>query len=450
METAPGPARLPGPPGPRGGLRPLLAFRRDPLSFLAGIQRAHGDVAAFRFGPRRLFLISHPDLVRDVFVTHHRNFIKSLALQRARVLLGTGLLTSEGDFHLRQRRMAQPAFHRDRVAALAATMAAYAGRTAEGWSAGREMDVVREMNRLTLAIAGDTLFGADVAGEAEEVARALDAALGMFDRLTNPLGILLDRLPLPGTIRLRRARAALDATIYGIIERRRALAEDRGDLLSLLLAARDDEGDGGGMTDEQLRDEALTLFLAGHETTANALAWTWHLLAANPEAEARLHAEVDAVVGDRLPTAADYPRLPYTRAVVAESMRLYPPAWTVGREPLEDFAAGGYRIPAGSVVMMSPWVVHRDPRWWPDPERFDPGRWTPEAEAALPRFAYFPFGGGVRKCIGEGFAWMEGVIVLATLARRWRLRPIPGAVVTPAPSITLRPAGMRMRADPRK
>ncbi len=449
--TAPGPARLPDPPGPRGGfpLRSLLAFRRDPLSFLRRVQRAHGDVAAFRFGPRRLYLLSHPDLVRDVFVTHHRNFIKSLALQRARVLLGTGLLTSEGDFHLRQRRMAQPAFHRDRVAALAATMAAYAGRTGDGWSAGREMDIGREMNRLTLAIAGDTLFGADVEGEAEEVARALDAALGMFDRLTNPLGILLDRLPLPGTIRLRRARAALDATIYRIIERRRASAEDRGDLLSLLLAARDDEGDGGRMTDAQLRDEALTLFLAGHETTANALAWAWHLLAAHPEAEARLHAEVDAVVGDRLPTAEDYPRLPYTRAVFAESMRLYPPAWTVGREPLEDFAAGGYRIPAGTVVIMSPWVVHRDPRWWPDPDRFDPGRWTPEAEAALPRFAYFPFGGGPRKCIGEGFAWMEGVIVLATLARRWRLRPAPGAVVTTAPSITLRPAGMRMRAEAR-
>jgi len=448
MEIA---ARLPDPPGPRGGLplRSLLAFRRDPLSFLARVQRAHGDVAAFRFGPRRLYLLSHPDLVRDVFVTHHRNFIKSLALQRARVLLGTGLLTSEGDFHLRQRRMAQPAFHRDRVAALAATMAAYAGRAGDGWSAGREMDVVREMNRLTLAIAGDTLFGADVEGEAEEVARALDAALGMFDRLTNPFGILLDRLPLPGTIRLRKARAALDATIYGIIERRRASPVDRGDLLSLLLAARDDEGDGGGMTDEQLRDEALTLFLAGHETTANALAWSWHLLAANPDAEARLHAEVDAVVGDRLPTADDYPRLPYTRAVFAESMRLYPPAWTVGREPLEDFAAGGYRIPAGTVVMMSPWVVHRDPRWWSDPDRFDPGRWTPEAEAALPRFAYFPFGGGPRKCIGEGFAWMEGVIVLATVARRWRLRPAPGAVVTTAPSITLRPAGMRMRAEAR-
>ena len=329
---APEPARLPDPPGPRGGLsfRLLPAFRRDPLGFLTRVQRAHGDVAGFRFGPRRLYLLSHPDLVRDVFATHHRNFIKSRALQRARVLLGTGLLTSEGDFHLRQRRMAQPAFHRDRVAALAGAMAAYAGRTADGWRAGREMDVAREMNRLTLSIAGDTLFGADVEGEAEGVARALDAALGMFDRLTNPLGIILDRLPLPGTIRLRRARAALDATIYGIIERRRASAEERADLLSLLLAARDDEGDGGGMTDEQLRDEALTLFLAGHETTANALAWSWHLLAASPEAEARLHAEVDAVVGGRLPTADDYPRLPYARAVFAESMRLYPPARAAG------------------------------------------------------------------------------------------------------------------------
>jgi len=449
--AAPDPAGLPAPPGPRRGLpfAQLAAFRRDPTGYLTRLHGAHGDVARFRFGPRRLYLLAHPDLIRDVLVTRHRNFIKSLALQRSRVLLGNGLLTSEGPLHLRQRRLAQPAFHRESIAALAADMAGYAAQTADGWRAGAELDVVREMNRMTLAIAAKTLFGADVQGEAEAVARALTTALEMFKRLTNPLGMLLDRLPVPGTLRIRRAREALDATVYGIIDRRRRSGEDRGDLLSMLLAARDVEGDGGGMTDLQLRDEALTIFLAGHETTANALAWTWHLLALHPDAEAMLHAEVDSALGGRLPTAADLPRLAFTRAVLAESMRLFPPAWVVGRQPLEDFAAGGYRIAAGAVVMMSPWVVHRDPRWWPDPERFDPGRWTPEAEAALPRFAYFPFGGGPRKCIGEGFAWMEGVLALATLARRWRLRHVPGSRVTAHPTITLRPAGLVMRAEPR-
>lgn len=438
------------PPGPRGGLpgAQLLAFRRDAPGYLAALSRRHGDVALFRIGPRRMYLLSHPDAVRQVLVTDHRNFIKSLALQRSRVLLGTGLLTSEGEFHLRQRRMAQPAFRRDRVAAAGAAMVAHAARTAEAWTAGTTLDVTREMNRLTLGIAAETLFGADVSAEADEIGRALTDALSLFKRLSNPLGPLLDRLPVPGTLRGRRARARLDATIYRIIEARRR-GEPRDDLLGLLLAARDDEGDGGGMTDEQLRDEVLTLFLAGHETTANALAWTWHLLGAHPEAERALHAELDAVLGDRDPAAEDFGALPYTRAVVAEAMRLYPPAWAVGRQPLADFEVGGYRVREGSVVLMSPWVTHHDPRWWPQPERFLPERWTPEMEAALPRMAYFPFGGGPRKCIGEGFAWMEAVLVLATLARRWRLRPVAGTDVGYEALITLRPTGLRMAAEAR-
>jgi cytochrome P450 len=448
--AAPAPLRtLPEPPGPRGvPFAQLPAFRRDPLGFLAGLHATYGDVVRFRFGPRRLYLIAHPDQVRDVLVTHHRNFIKSRALQRARVVLGQGLLTSEGELHLRQRRMAQPAFHRERIGALGATMTAYAARAGDAWRPGAELDVAREMNRLTLAIAGKTLFGADVEGEADEIGAALNDALAAFDRLTNPLGPLLDRLPLPGTLRVRRASARLDATIYRMIDARRRSGEDRGDLLSMLLAARDEEGDGAAMSDLQLRDEALTLFLAGHETTANALAWTWHLLALNPAAEARLHAEVDTL-GDALPQADDLPRLAFTRAVLAESMRLHPPAWAIGRQPLEDFAAGEYRVRAGSVVLMSPWVTQRDARWWPDPERFDPDRWTPENEARLPRYAYFPFGGGPRKCIGEGFAWMEGILVLATLARRWRLRHAPGAVVGRQPLITLRPTGLRMVPEAR-
>ncbi|HEX6036468.1 cytochrome P450 [Longimicrobium sp.] len=457
MRTAPdaapargGPSSLPDPPGPRDAfpLARLFAFRRDPRGALETLQRTHGDVASFRIGRRRIYLLSHPDLVRDVLVTHHRNFIKSYALQRARVLLGHGLLTSENPLHMRQRRLAQPAFHRDRVAALARTMVRYAVDAADRWRPGMEVDAGAEMNRLTLAIAGETLLGAGVEDEADEIRGALTDALGLFNRLHNPLGELLDRIPVPGTIRMRRARERLDATIYRAIAQRRASGEAHDDLLGMLLAARDDEGDGGGMTDEQLRDELLTLFLAGHETTANALAWTWHLLDGHPEVEARLHDELRTVLAGRAPTAEDYPRLPFTRAVLAESMRIRPPAWTIGREPREDFEAGGYRVRAGNIVLVSPWIVHRDPRWWSEPEAFRPERWmAPDFEASLPRMAYFPFGGGPRKCIGEGFAWMEGVLALATLAGRWKLRLLPGARVVGEPRITLRPVGLRMRVE---
>lgn len=443
-------ASLPDPPGPPGRGTPLrlVRFGRNPLESIHRLQQRYGDVVFTQLGRRRMYVLSHPEMVRHVLVTHHRNFIKSLALQRARSLLGQGLLTSEGDHHLRQRRLAQPAFHRDRVASMAATMVADAERTADRWRHGMEVDATREMNRLTLAIAGRTLLGVDVEGEADEIGRALTEALGLFDRLYNPFAALLDRIPVPGTVRMRRARARLDATIYRAIAERRASTEARDDLLGMLLAARDEEGDGGGMSDVQLRDELLTLFLAGHETTANALAWTWHLLALHPAAEARLHEELRAVLGGRAPSVDDYPRLPFTRAVLAESMRLHPPAWTVGREPLEDFEAGGYRVRAGTIVLMSPWIVHHDARWWDEPYAFRPERWmAPDFEASLPRFAYFPFGGGPRKCIGEGFAWMEGVLALATLARRWRLRPLPGIEVRGKPGITLRPIGLRMRLE---
>ena len=447
----PDPATLADPPGNprRGSYLRVVRFGRDPLRAIQRLHARWGDVVLTWLGSRRMYVLSHPDLVRDVLVTHNRNFIKSFALQRARVLLGEGLLTSEGDFHLRQRRLSQPAFHRDRVTALAGTMVRYAEDAADRWRAGMEVDATREMNRLTLAIVGMTLLGVDVEGEADEIGRALTDALGLFDRLHNPLAPLLDRLPVPGTLRMRRARERLDATIYRAIAERRASTDERDDLLGMLLAARDEEGDGGGMTDLQLRDELLTLFLAGHETTANALAWTWHLLARHPQAEARLHEELRTVLGGRAPTAADYGALPFTRAVLAESMRLHPPAWGIGREPLQDFAAGGYRVRAGSIVLVSPWILHHDPRWWgPDVTEFRPERWlAPDFEAGLPRFAYFPFGGGPRKCIGEGFAWMEGVLALATLARRWRLRHAPGTEVVGKPGITLRAVGLRMLVE---
>jgi cytochrome P450 len=441
-------------PGPRGVAFPrrFLAFRREPLSFLTRLARDYGDVAAARLGPRTIVLVSDPELIREILVVRGREFIKSQALERARLLLGEGLLTSEGELHLRERRMIQPAFHRERIAGYGRAMTGLSARFGAGWRAGQVVDMAVEMMRLTLAVVGRTLFGADVEAEAAEISAALTDAMGLMGRVTNPLAPLLDRLPLPATRRFQRARARLDGTIYRLIGERRARAatgEAEGDLLSLLLSARDPEG-GGPLNDLQLRDEALTLFLAGHETTANALAWTWYLLARNPEAEDRLHDELDTVLDGRPATVEDYGRLPYTVRVLTESMRLYPPAWAVGRQALKPLEIGGYALPARQPILMAQWVVHRDPRWFPGPENFDPDRWLPEREAALPRFAYFPFGGGTRKCIGESFAWMEAVLVLATLARSWRPRLLPGPAVQPLPLITLRPlGGIPMRLERR-
>jgi cytochrome P450 len=420
-------------------------MRRDPLGFLSRIAREHGDVARFRMGPVELHLVNRPEWIRDVLVTRAASFHKGRGLERAKRLLGEGLLTSEDPVHLRQRRMMQPAFHAQRIAGYAGAMTALADRSTERWREGQVRDVALEMTRLTLAIVSRTLFDADVESEADEIGAALTTALGLFGRtFTLPYFELLDRLPLPMNRRFDRAKARIDATIARLVAERRR-APGGADLLSLLVSASDTEGDGRGMTDTQVRDEAITIFLAGHETTANALAWTWYLLAQNPGAEARLHAEVDAVLGARSPTAADLPRLPWTEMVLAESMRLFPPAWIIGRRAIEPCEIGGFDVPRGSIVVVCQWVTQRDPRWFPDPERFDPERFLPAAKEARPRFAYFPFGGGPRVCIGEGFAWMEGVLVLAAIARRWRLRLAPDQEIVPAPSITLRPRdGIRM------
>lgn len=440
-------------PGPRRRVPALNALQmgRDPLTFLTNLATHYGDLARVPLGSETVYLFNHPDLVRDVLVTNHRNFHKGRGLERAKMLLGAGLLTSEGDFHLRQRRLAQPAFHRQRVAAYGATMAACAATRRDRWHDGALVDAHKEMMALTLAIVGKTLFDADVEHEAGEIGAALATTFEAFHfGFFLPFGELLERLPLPATLRFRKARARLDETIYRMIDERRRSGTDRGDLLSMLLLAQDTEGDGGGMTDLQLRDEAMTIFLAGHETTANALTWTWYLLSQHPDIEARLHAEIDSALGSRLPTADDLGLLPYTRMVLAESMRLYPPAWIVGRRAIGPFEANGYEIPARSIVLMSQYVAHRDARWFPDPERFDPDRFTPERQADRPKFAYFPFGGGPRVCIGEQFAWMEGIILLATIAQRWRFRLVPGHPVALQPIITLRPKyGMRMQLESR-
>jgi len=444
----------PAVPGPRAfwPVGQMYSFSRDPLGLLTRLAREYGDVARFKAGPLSVYLLSHPEHVRDLLVTNHAGFKKGRALQRAKRLLGEGLLTSEGEFHRRQRRLALPAFHRQRINAYGRVMVEYAEATSERWRDGLTLDISEEMMRLTLAVVGKTLFDAEVESDADEVGRALTEVMNLFGYLMLPFSELLEHLPLPPRQRFLRARARLDAVIYRIIEERRRSAADRGDLLSTLMHAVDEEGDRTGMTDEQLRDEMMTIFLAGHETTANALTWAWFLLSENPEAEARLHEELDAVLaGGRAPTPEDVPALRYTEMVVAETMRLYPPAWVLGRFALEDYEVAGYRIPRGSLVLVSQYVVQRDPRFFPDPERFDPGRWTPEAKAARPHFSYFPFGGGPRRCVGEGFAWTEAVLILAALARRWRVRLVEPRAVEVRPRITLRPGegGVPVRLEER-
>jgi cytochrome P450 len=435
------------PPGPKRRLfgGNFIAFRRDSLSFLERLAREYGDIVYFRVGPQEVFFLNHPDYVKDVLVTHHRSFMKGRALQRTKRLLGEGLLTSEGEFHRRQRRLAQPSFHRGRIAAYGDVMTAYGARISEDWRDGETLDISQEMMKLTLAIVGKTLFDADVESEAQEIGRALTDMMNLFNVLLLPFSEYLDKLPLPQTRRFHRAKERLDATIYRMIAERRRSGADRGDLLSMLLLAQDEEGMSGSMTDEQVRDEAMTIFLAGHETTANALTWTWYLLSQHPEVEAKLHEELDTVIGSRLPTTADVPQLPFTEMVLAESMRLYPPAWALGRLATEDYEVGGYIVPTGALVLLSQYVMHRDARYFPDPLRFDPQRWTQDARESRPQFSYFPFGGGTRRCIGEGFAWMEGILLIATLALNWRMRLAPDHPVELKPVITLRPKhGMRM------
>jgi cytochrome P450 len=429
--------RAPGPKGlPVVGC--MLNFRRDALNFLLATARDYGDVARIRglFG-HPIYLLSNPEHVRYVLAENNKNFVKSSDYEALKLLLGEGLLTSEGIVHKRQRRLIQPAFHKKQVAAYAQIMTEYCARMCERWSDGATLDVHKEMTQVALWIVGKALFNAEVEAQARQVGEAVATLMPLFD---NPILIFMPRLFewLPQNRRFLKEREILDATVYRMIEEHRK-SGDSGDLMSMLLAARDEEDDNRHMTDQQVRDEVMTLFLAGHETTANAMTWTWYLLAQNPAAESRLHAELDKVLAGRTPTVDDLPNLQYTRMVLAESMRLYPPAWVIGRRALNDFQLAGCTVPAGSDIAMSPYVIQHDPRFFPDPFRFDPERWTPEAEAARPEFSYFPFGGGPRLCVGESFAKMEAALLIAMIAQRWRMRLAPGYRVESLPLVTLRP-----------
>jgi cytochrome P450 len=416
----------------------LADLRRGWLEGLTRYAREYGDVVPMRLGPRRALLLSRADLVEQVLVSQARSFGKSPALRNARRLLGGGLLTSEGDRWRRQRRLLQPAFQRQRVAAYGESMVRQSERLTERWRDGDRRDLHAEMMRLTLGIVARALFDVDVEREAAAVGAALEVTLARFGaRMNSALLLLRDDLPIPGNLGYLRAAHQLDQIVYGIIEQRRREGEQRDDLLSALLRIRDD--DGSGMTDRQIRNELMTLFLAGHETTAIALSWSWYLLAQHPAVEQKLVDELRSVLAGRAPTVTDLPALPYAEQVVLETLRLYPPAWVVGREARESCEIGGYRVPRGTIVLLSQWVLQRDPRYFEHAEAFEPQRWADGLARRLPRYAYFPFSAGPRTCIGNHFALQEAILVLATLVPRFHFTLQPGAQVTPWPTITLRP-----------
>ncbi len=445
----PGPPASPSgrrrPPGPRGELffGNLRPFAADILGYLTFCVREFGDTVFLRLPGRDVLVLNRPEDIESVLLTQRTNFIKHTFFWRhVTAIFGNGLLTSEGEFWLRQRRLAAPAFHPDRIAAYADVMAAYADRQADAWADGdgdgEPRDVHKDMMRVTMEIVSKTLFDVEVEEDVEAIGRSFDLVIReIAKRFRRPIKIA-DWIPLPGNLRYRRGVALLDRLVARVLAERRARPGDRGDLLSMLMAARDD--DGKPMSDRQLRDELITLFLAGHETTAIALSWTLFLLARNPSVEERLSREIGEALGARLPRAADLPSLRYAEAVVRESLRLFPPAYVIGREAIADCVIGGYDVSAGTTIYFAPWVLHRDSRHFPDPETFRPERWLDGSTAKLPRYAYIPFGGGPRVCIGERFAMMEGVLVLVTLLRRFRLE-MDGPDPTPFPSITLRPEG---------
>jgi cytochrome P450 len=387
------------------------------------------------------FFLYNPNDIEYVLSTNAKNFIKSMSLRSNffHRLLGNGLLTSEGDFWRRQRRLAQPAFHRQRIGAYGDVMVEYTTRLMSSWREGEVRDIHREMMRLTLEIVVKTLFNADVSGDADKVARVLEKIVQPFASQATLKWILDNRLPTPTHRRFNQAAREIDEIVYRIIGERRSSGSDEGDLLSMLLAAHDE--DGSQMTDRQLRDEVMTIFLAGHETTALTLSWVWYLLAKNPEVERKFHDELDAVLNGRLPTVTDLPLLKYTEMIAKESMRLYPPAYGLGRQPLEDCEIGGYMVPRRSQVFMFPWALHRDPRFFEEPQSFRPDRWTEEFTNSLPKYAYFPFGGGPRACIGNYFAMMEVVLLLATIGQRFRFSLEREEAVELLPAMSLRPKG---------
>lgn len=469
--------------------------------------QTYGEISHFKFGRQHVYLVNNPEYIEKILIKDQKTFIKSRGLQVSRRILGEGLVTSEGEYHDKQRRLIQPAFHPDRIKGYGSIIVDYAERLSQEWKDGEIIDIHGEMMHVTSAIIAKSVLGSDIVGaESDKVNEALLTSMQYLNRMLMPFGELIEKLPLlPVNKNFREAKNTLDSIVYRMIEehRDRAMGEEgkkaQGtdsfsprrpyDLLYALMEAQDPEGQAaattapsaGPMTDLQLRDEVMTIFLAGHETTANALTWTFYLLSQYPEVERQLYNELCTVLGEkyeegdkndggvqkekeeenagrksimsietRLPTLADVPRLEFTEKVFRESMRLFPPAWTLGRQAKTDYLIDKYVIPRGSIVLMSQYVMHRNPLYFSNPDTFDPDRWTREFKSTLPRFSYFPFGGGIRGCVGEPFAWMEGILVLATICRKWRMHHDTTHKVELKPLITLRPKnGMRMKLEKR-
>jgi cytochrome P450 len=436
------PIRAVDAPRPRGTLilGNLLEAQRDPLGLFQRSLRDLGDHVGFRFGPFRYLLVNDPEGVRHILVDNNRNYRKSRSYEGLKLVLGQGLLTSEGDFWRRQRRLAQPAFHKERLASFAKMMVSDTSAMLQRWRGGDggPFDVHHEMMRLTLRIVTRTLFSTDSETDADAVGSAIGVAIDYVNDYSDAVIRLPTWLPTRKNIRFRRAKRTLDSLVLRIVDERRRSGHDAGDLLSLLMSAKD-EDTREQMTDRQLRDEVMTIVLAGHETTANALTWAFYLLSKHPAAAQRLRREIEEVLGGRTPSIEDLPRLTYARMVIEETLRLYPPAWVLEREAIQDDAIGGYRVPKKTIVAVAPYSLHRHPRYWQNPEDFDPERFTPARAAERPKYAYLPFGAGPRLCIGNGFAMMEAQIILAMVMGDCALQLVPNFKVELVPSITLRP-----------
>jgi cytochrome P450 len=439
---------------PPGFERNLLwyAFRKfrpaNPILLFQHLASTYGDIAHYKLGHHHIVFVNHPEFIREVLVVQNDNFIKERTVQRTKMLLGEGMITSEGSVHRAQRLAAQPAFHRQKIGEYASVMVEEAVRMRDSWSPVESRDIAIDMMHLTLNVVARTLFATDLRPEVEELAAAINRIMGLYNFLVMlPAAEWLVHVRPPGLAAFVRARNRIDAVVHRMIDAHRQSGIDRGSLLDLMLAASPANDDASRRS---LRDQVITIFLAGYETVANALSWTWYLLSQNPACELKMQAELRNVLHGRLPAMDDIPSLCYTESVLAESLRLYPPAWAMGRYARQDFALGEFFLPARTTVLISQFVTHRDARYFPDPLRFDPDRFTPEARSRREKFTYFPFGAGARQCIGESFAWMEGVLLLATLAQKWKLRLVPGHRVEPQPLITLRPKyGMQMHIEPR-
>jgi cytochrome P450 len=427
----------------------LRKFRPvNPIFLFQHLAETYGDIAHYKIGHHHIVFLNHPEYIREVLVVQNDNFIKERTVQRTRMLLGEGMITSEGAAHRAQRLVAQPAFHRQRIGEYGRIVVEEAVRLRDSWRVGEQRDIAIDMMHLTLNVVARTLFATDLREEVHELAAAINRIMSLYNFLVMlPAAEWLVHLRPPGLAAFVKARKRIDAVVYRMIDAHQRSGLDRGSLLDLMIATVPANDEASRCS---LRDQVITIFLAGYETVANAMSWTWYLLSENPDCDARLQGEVGGTLNGRLPEAADVSRLRYTENVMAESLRLYPPAWAMGRYARDDFSLGDYFLPARTTVLISQFVTHRDPRYFPDPLRFDPDRFTAEGKAQRAKFTYFPFGAGARQCIGESFAWMEGVLILATLAQKWKLRLVPGHRVEPQPLITLRPKyGMLMQVEAR-